>query len=61
MLGWGLFASGRGPLPPQNTPNTPIHNILSTDPQLSITHKALETLPDDGNVMPKNVGTTIYS
>jgi hypothetical protein len=29
--------------------NTPIHNILSTSPQLSVSQKALETLPDDNN------------
>jgi hypothetical protein len=40
--------------------NTPIHNILSTAPQLSISQKALETLPEDGNVMPKHVGATIH-
>jgi hypothetical protein len=28
---------------------TPIHNILSTAPQLSISQKALGTLPDDDN------------
>jgi hypothetical protein len=39
--------------------NTPIHNILSTTPQLSISQKALGTLPEDGNVMPKHVGATI--
>jgi hypothetical protein len=39
--------------------NTPIHNILSTDPQLSISQKALGTLPEDENVMPKHVGATI--
>jgi hypothetical protein len=41
--------------------NTPIHNtrILSTSPQLSISQKALETLPEDGNVMPKHVQATI--
>jgi hypothetical protein len=37
----------------------PIHNILSTVPQLSIPQKAPETLPEDGNVMPKHVGATI--
>jgi hypothetical protein len=41
--------------------NTPIHNILSTAPQLSISQKALGTLPEDGNVMPKHVGTTIHN
>jgi hypothetical protein len=41
--------------------NTPIHNILSTASQLSISQKALGTLPDDGNVMPKHVGATIHN
>src|SRR5215510_13855295 len=41
--------------------NTPIHNILSTVPQLSISQKALETLPEDGNVMPKHVGPTVHN
>jgi hypothetical protein len=39
--------------------DTPIHNILSTAPHVSISQKALGTLPDDGNVMPKHVGATI--
>jgi hypothetical protein len=37
---------------------TPIHNILSTAPQLSISQKTLGKLPEDGNVMPKHVGAT---
>jgi hypothetical protein len=41
--------------------NRPIHNILSTASQLSIFQKALGTLPEDGNVMPKHVGATIHS
>jgi hypothetical protein len=41
--------------------NTTIHYILSTAPQLSISQKALETLPEDDNVMPKHVGTTIHN
>jgi hypothetical protein len=41
--------------------NTPIHNILSTAPQLSISQEALETLPEDGNVMPKHVPATIHN
>jgi hypothetical protein len=41
--------------------NTPIHNILSTAPQLSISQKALETFPEDGNVMSKHVGGTIHN
>jgi hypothetical protein len=35
------------------------HNIVSTAPQLSIFQKALGTLPEDGNVMPKHVEATI--
>jgi hypothetical protein len=41
--------------------NTPIHNILSTAPQLIISQKALGTLPEDGNVMSKHVGASIYN
>jgi hypothetical protein len=41
--------------------NTPIHNILSTTPQLSISLKALGTLHEDGNVMPKHVGAAIHN
>jgi hypothetical protein len=41
--------------------NTPIHNILSTAPQLSISQKALGTLPEDGNVMSNHVGATIHN
>jgi hypothetical protein len=41
--------------------STPIHNILSTAPQLSISQKALGTLPEDDIVMPKHVGATIYN
>jgi hypothetical protein len=41
--------------------NTPIHNILSTAPQLSISQKALGTLPEDGNVMSQHVGATIHN
>jgi hypothetical protein len=41
--------------------NTPIHSILSTASQLSIFQKALGTLPEDGNVMPKNVGDAIHN
>jgi predicted RNA methylase len=40
---------------------TLIHNILSTDPQLSISQKVLGTLPEDGTVMPKYVGATIHN
>jgi glycosyltransferase A (GT-A) superfamily protein (DUF2064 family) len=45
---------------PLGTPRT-IHNILSTAPQLSISQKALGTLPEDGNVMPKHVGDTTHN
>jgi hypothetical protein len=41
--------------------NTPIQNILSTVPQLSFSQKALGTLPEDGNVIPKHVGPTIHN
>jgi hypothetical protein len=41
--------------------NMPIHNILSTAPQLSISQKALGTHPEDANVMPKHVGDTIHN
>jgi hypothetical protein len=41
--------------------NTPIHNILCTAPQLSISQKALGTLPEDGNVIPKHVGDTTHN
>jgi hypothetical protein len=41
--------------------NTPNHNILSTAPQLSISQKALGTLPEDVNVMPKHIGATIHN
>jgi hypothetical protein len=41
--------------------NTPIHNILSTAPQLNTSQKALGTLPDDGNVIPKHIGATIHN
>jgi hypothetical protein len=35
--------------------------ILSPTPQLNIYQKALGTLPEDGNVMPKRVGATIHN
>jgi hypothetical protein len=41
--------------------NVTIHNILSTVPQLSISQKALGTLPKDGNVVPKHVGANIHN
>jgi hypothetical protein len=46
---------------PRTECNTPIHNIRSTAPQLSISKKALGTLPEGGNVMPKHVGATIHN
>jgi hypothetical protein len=37
-----------------------VHGVLPwTTPQLSISQKALGTLPEDGNIMPKCVGATI--
>jgi hypothetical protein len=44
-----------------NKHNTPIHNILLIAPQLSISQKALGMFPEDVNVMPKDVGTTIHN
>jgi hypothetical protein len=41
--------------------NMPIHNVLSTAPQLNISQKALGTLPEDDNVMPKHVEATIHN
>jgi hypothetical protein len=41
--------------------NTPIHNILSTAPLLSVSQKALGTLPEDDNVMSKRVGATVHN
>jgi hypothetical protein len=41
--------------------NTPIHNILSTAPQLGISQKALVTFSEDGNVMLKHVGASIHN
>jgi hypothetical protein len=41
--------------------NTPIHNILSTDPDLNISQEALGILPEDGIVMPKTGGDTIHN
>jgi hypothetical protein len=41
--------------------NTPIHNILSTAPQLSISQKVIGTFPQDGNVMPKYLGATTHN
>jgi hypothetical protein len=51
--GWGWCAH------PVTRHNTPIHNILSTAPQLSISQKAIGTLPEDGNVILKHVGAII--
>jgi hypothetical protein len=41
--------------------NTPTHNIIWTVPRLSICQKALGTLPEDGNVVPKRIGDTIHN
>jgi hypothetical protein len=41
--------------------NTPIHNILLTAAQFSTSQKALGTLPEDGNVLPKHGGATIHN
>src|SRR5215510_4109556 len=41
--------------------NMPIHNILSTVSQLSISQKALEPLPEEGNIMTKHAEATIHN
>jgi hypothetical protein len=41
--------------------NTPTHSTLSSAIQLSISQKALGTLPEDGDVMPKHVRATIHN
>jgi hypothetical protein len=56
-----MFRNYSAILRERDRPITPIHNILSTAPQLSISEKALGTLSEDGNVMPKHVGTTIHN
>jgi hypothetical protein len=41
--------------------NTPIHNFLSKAPQLSVSQKALGTLPQAGTVMLKHGETTVHN
>jgi hypothetical protein len=36
-------------------------DLKSTAPQLSVSQKALGTLPEDGNIMPKHVGAAIHN
>jgi hypothetical protein len=50
-----------GRAPPPATQNPPYKNILPTAPQCSNSQKALGTLPEDGNVMPKHVGAIIHN
>jgi hypothetical protein len=38
-----------------------VRGDLSTTPRLSISQKALGTLPEDGNVISKHVGATIHN
>jgi hypothetical protein len=59
--GWSSLRRSEMATNPATRNNTSIHNILSTAPQLSISQKALGTFPEDGNVMPKHVGATIYN
>jgi hypothetical protein len=62
-FGITLPSSGRSEIATHHATrhNTPIHNILSSAPQLSISQKALGTLPEDGHVMSKHVGATIHN
>jgi hypothetical protein len=41
--------------------STPINDILSTASQLSLSKKALGTLSQGDNVIPKHVGATIHN
>ena len=41
--------------------SAPIDNLLPTASQFSISQKALESLPEDGNVMPKHAEATIHN
>jgi hypothetical protein len=59
--GFYITLPSSGSVPSATSHNTPIHNILSTAPQLSIFQKAVGTLPEDSNVMPKHVGATIHN
>jgi hypothetical protein len=61
MLNWGAVYSDVVRKHHVTRHNTPTQNILSTAPQLSISQKALGTLPEDGNVMPKHVGDTTHN
>jgi hypothetical protein len=36
-------------------------DLRSTVPQLSLSQEVLGTLPEDGNIIPKHVGGTIYN
>jgi hypothetical protein len=36
-------------------------NIISTAPQICVSQKAIGTLPEDGNLMPKHAGDTIHN
>jgi hypothetical protein len=60
LVTWGVAISDRH-APRTTRHNTPIHNILSTAPQFRISQKALGTLSEDGNVMPKHVGANIHN
>jgi hypothetical protein len=60
MLNWGEVDSGAWTAPRHWT-QQPIHIVQSTAPQLSISQKALGSLPEDDNVIPKYVGATIYN
>jgi hypothetical protein len=42
-------------------PSKNMHEKTTNAPQLSISQKALGTLPEDGNVMPKHVGATMHN
>jgi hypothetical protein len=59
--GWDVVSSGVVRAHHVTKHNTPIHNILSTAFQSSISQKALGMLPEDSNVMSKHVGATTHN
>jgi hypothetical protein len=58
---FGITLPSSGSLDHITTHNTPIHNMLSTAPQLSLSQKALGMLPEDGNAKPQHVVAAIHN
>jgi hypothetical protein len=59
---FGITLPSSGIVPGAYVRNMSLTTIRpSTAPQLSISQKALGTLPEDSSVMPKHVGATIHN